>query len=343
MEDQTSPIVSVVMPCFDAAATIDQAVTSVLASELRDLELVVLDDGSQDDTAERLRRWARRDSRVRPIMMEHRGIVEALNRGWRAARSPFIGRMDADDYAYPGRFSAQVDLLKADASLAAVGSLVEGFPSDSVGRGFQAYLDWLNRLTTPEQIAREIFIESPLVHPSVVLRRSWLEQVGGYQDRGWPEDYDLWLRIHIEGGRLAKVPKVLFSWHEHPQRLTRTDSRYSVRNFLRAKAHYLIAGPLADRDAVLIWGAGQMGRRISKHLLAEGAPIVAFIDVDPRKIGRQKRGRPVVAREELMTWWSRYQRPVLLAAVGSHAARGLIREYLVNEGLVEGRDWWAVM
>ncbi|MGA9531653.1 MAG: glycosyltransferase [Anaerolineales bacterium] len=335
------PIVSVVMPCFNAAATIDQAVASVLEGDLESIELIAVDDGSQDGTVDRLLRWAEQDRRLRPIIMEHRGIIAALNRGWQEASGKLIGRMDADDYSYPERFAAQVACLNADAKLAAVGSLVEAFPPADVSEGFQVYLDWLNRLITPEQISREIYIESPLVHPSVLIRRIWLERVGGYIDRGWPEDYDLWLRIDREGGQFAKVPDVLFSWREHPDRLTRTDNRYSVRNFLRAKAHYLMAGPLADRDAVLIWGAGQMGRRISKHLLERGAPIVAFIDVDQAKIGRSKRGRPVVAREELMDWWSRYQHPALLAAVGSHAARGLIREYLANHGLVEGRDWWA--
>ena len=85
---------------------------------------------------------------------------------------------------------------------------------------------------SPDAIAREIWIESPLAHPSVVMRRTCLERLGGYQDHGWPEDYDLWLRMHLAGERLAKVPEVLLDWREHPARLTRIDSRYAVENFL---------------------------------------------------------------------------------------------------------------
>jgi glycosyltransferase involved in cell wall biosynthesis len=335
------PLVSVVMPCFNAGKTVDEAIESVLSGELADLELVAVDDGSQDDTPERLDLWAARDRRVRPITSAHLGIIGALNLGWRSAGGGLIARMDADDISHAGRLAAQVSLLNSRPDVAAVSCLVRGLPLATGAGGFHAYLEWLNRLVTPDEIAREIFVESPLVHPSAMIRRVWLDRMDGYQEHGWPEDYDLWLRMHLAGARFAKVRRVLFSWRERPERLTRTDSRYSVRNFLRAKAQYLVTGPLADRDAVLIWGAGQMGRRLSKHLLERGAPIAAFIDIDPAKIGRTKRGRPVVGRQELMDWWSRFKRPVLIAAVGSHGARASIREYLVDLGLREARDWWA--
>jgi cellulose synthase/poly-beta-1,6-N-acetylglucosamine synthase-like glycosyltransferase len=223
-----------------------------------------------------------------------------------------------------------------------VGCLVEGFPEGGVREGFRFYLEWLNGLVEPEAIAREIFVESPLVHPSAMLRREWLERTGGYQDHGWPEDYDLWLRLHLEGARFAKVPRLLLRWREHPQRLTRTDSRYSVENFLRAKAHYLMRGPLNGRDGVILWGAGQMGRRISKHLMRAGAPLQAFVDIDPGKVGRKLRGVPIIGPDELLALWSRHRRPALLAAVASRGARSLIRERLGQLGLAEGKDWWAV-
>jgi hypothetical protein len=187
-----------------------------------------------------------------------------------------------------------------------------------------------------------MFVEAPVAHPSVMIRRSWLERMGGYQDLGWPEDYDLWLRLHQAGARFVKVPEVLLYWREHPGRLTRTDRRYSVENFLRAKSHYLAKGPLLDRRSVIVWGAGQMGRRLSKHLISEGAPLVAFVDIDPKKIGRQRRGRPVISPDDLAQLWSASDRPIVLAAVGARGARKLIRSQLTSMGLHEGQDWLAV-
>jgi cellulose synthase/poly-beta-1,6-N-acetylglucosamine synthase-like glycosyltransferase len=201
---------------------------------------------------------------------------------------------------------------------------------------------WQNSLITNEDIRKEIFVESPFAHPTVTLRREWIERVGGYQEHGWAEDYDLWLRLYLAGAQFAKLPEVLLAWREHPARLTRTDGRYSLENFLRAKAFYLARGPLVDRDAVIIWGAGMTGRRLSKHLVRQELPLVAFIDIDPKKIGRTKRGLPVLPPEELPVWWGRYQNPALLAAVGARRARSLIRARLTKIGMIEGKDWWGV-
>jgi glycosyltransferase involved in cell wall biosynthesis len=337
-----SPEVSILMPCFNVENTVDETVISLLDQTFCSFELVAVDDGSTDGTLERLNRWAESDARVRVLPCEHGGIIPALNAGLDVCRAPLIARMDADDRAHPERLAKQKALLDAHPEIALAGTLVAGFPADSVREGFRIYIDWLNHLVSHEDIVREIFIESPFAHPSVMVRRGWLERVGGYQEHGWPEDYDLWLRMYLAGAQFAKVPEVLLYWREHAHRLTRTDSRYSVENFLRAKAHYLCRGPLLGRDAVIVWGAGQMGRRFSKHLLKEGAPLQAFVDVDPKKIGRTRRGFPIIPKEHLQEWFRRYERPVVLAAVGARQARVLIRENLQGMGLEEAVDWWAV-
>lgn len=341
IQDRPSPSVSVLMPCWNASQTVDEAVESILAQSHLDFELIAVDDGSTDDTRARLDRWAAKDRRLTVVGGSHVGLVEGLNRGLAACRATTIARMDADDRMHPERLEAQWGFLQRQPEIAAAGCLVEGFPPEDVREGFRIYIEWLNGLQDPAAIAREIYIESPLAHPSVMIRRAWLERVEGYQDHGWPEDYDLWLRLHLAGARFAKVPRVLLQWREHPDRATRTDSRYSVENFLRAKAHYLVRGPLADRAAVFVWGAGQMGRRLSKHLVRNGATLAAFIDIDPGKIGRTRRGAPVIAPSSLMDAWRKTKRPALIASVGSRGARELIRAQLEELGLVEGADWWA--
>jgi glycosyltransferase involved in cell wall biosynthesis len=335
------PELSVFMPCWNAEETLPAALDSLQAQTYQDFELVAVDDGSTDRTLEILRDRADRDPRIRVIPRPHRGIVGAANTALNHCRGELAARMDADDLSHPDRFQLQVQHLRDHPQTGVVGCLVEGFPPDQVGRGFELYYQWLNSLVSHEEITREIFIESPLANPSTMVRKAWMERVGGYQEHGWPEDYDLWLRLYLAGARFAKVPRVLLRWREHENRLTHTDSRYSVKNFLRAKAHYLAKGPARDRDAVIVWGAGMTGRRLSKHLLAEGLPLAAFVEVDPDKIGRTRRGKPIIARENLMDWWTRYDHPIVLSAVRARKARPLIREQLKNFGLVEGRDWWG--
>jgi glycosyltransferase involved in cell wall biosynthesis len=330
------------MPCFNAAGTLDEALGSLYQQTLQDFEIVAVDDGSVDGTLQLLHERARGDRRLRVITQPHCGILAALNAGLATCNAAYVARMDADDYSYPNRLALQVDYLDAHPETAVVGCLVEGFPRQNLRQGFEIYIRWQNSLIHNADIRREIFIESPFAHPSVTFRKQRVVDAGGYQEHGWAEDYDLWLRLYAAGAHFAKVEQMLLGWREHPQRLTRIDGRYSLENFIRAKASYLAGGPLAEADGVLIWGAGMIGRRLSKHLLRHAAAVTAFIDIDPRKIGRTRRGLPILPPEALPEWRQSYSRPVVLAAVGARGARQLIRQRLEAFGLIEGVDWWGV-
>ena len=335
------PDISVLLPCFNAAATLEEALTSLKTQTYPDFEVICVDDGSTDETAAMLEKWAKCDPRFILIKGDHQGVVGAANLGLSNCRGPVVVRMDADDRSHPDRIRLQREYLMENPDVAVVGSLVKGFPADQVGEGFQLYYQWLNSLLTHEDITREIFVESPIANPCAAFRKSVVQDLGGYQDHGWPEDYDLWLRLYLAGAKFAKIPEVLLEWREHAERLTHTDSRYSVENFLRAKAHYLARGPALGRDAVFVWGAGMTGRRISKHLVKEGLPLAAFVEVDPKKIGNTRRGKPIIGADELLDYWKKYQDPILLTAVRARKAGPLIRESLGELGLAEGVDWWA--
>jgi glycosyltransferase involved in cell wall biosynthesis len=289
-----------------------------------------------------LNTWAAREERLKVIGIPHGGIVKALNIGWQVSSAPLIARMDADDRCHPGRLARQADYLAAHPEVAVLGCQVTGFPTEELRDGFQAYIAWSNSLIHDADIHRALFVESPLVHPSVMMRREWLQQVGGYEDHGWAEDYDLWLRLYLAGADFHKLPEMLLDWRESPTRLTRADRRYSLENFIRAKAHYLARGPLAGRDAVIIWGAGMIGRRLSKHLQRQNVPLVAFVDISPGKIGKIRRGLPILPPEGLMALWNGCQNPVVLTAVATCGARQIIGQRLEAFGLNEETDWWSV-
>ena len=144
---------------------------------------------------------------------------------------------------------------------------------------------------------RERFVESPLVHPSVVLRTEALRALGGWRDGPFPEDYELWLRAIDAGRRFARLPEVLLRWRDTPSRLTRSDPRYGRDRFLATKLEALCRGPLSGRPAV-VWGAGPIGKSWSRALAAAGRAAAAFVEVDPRKIGTRIHGVPVLALPE---------------------------------------------
>lgn len=333
--------VSVLLPVFNAAETLPACLKSLDRQTLGDFEVVAVDDGSTDGSTESLRAWGRRDGRVRVLERPHRGLVPSLDDGLEACTGRLVARMDADDIAHPRRLELQAEMLESRPDLTVVSCLVRHFPAVRVAEGFRLYDEWLNSLTDHRTMAMERFVESPVAHPSVMFRKQAVEVVGGYRDRGWPEDYDLWLRLFERGSLFAKIPRVLLFWREGADRLSRTDPRYASDAFLRCKAHFFARGPAAEGATVILWGAGPNGKRLHRNLNDEGVAVKAVIDIDPTKIGRQVRGTRVFPPESLPGL--RDDRTVVVAAVASRGARQLIRRRLVDFGLLEGRDYWCLL
>ncbi len=333
-----TPTISVLLPCRDVAGVLPDAIESLRAQTYEDFEVVAVDDGSRDFTWQRLLDWARQDPRVRPLRTSPRGLVRALATAQAFARGELVARMDADDVAEPARLAAQVALLARHPDVAACGTHIRYFPRDVVREGALRYESWLNSLYSPTTIEREIFVECPLAHPSLLVRRGALLAVGGYRDVGWPEDYDLVLRLWAAGHRLAVVPEVLLYWREAPTRTSRTDSRYAPEAFRRCKVHYLTRTLAAGHDGIVVWGAGPVGKAFALELQAQGQRVRAFVDLDPRKIGQSIHGAPVVAPEAIR----HYRGAFVVAAVGSPGARADIRAVLDDAGWREMADYCAV-
>lgn len=322
------------LPAYNAASTLDAALRSIHRQTLRAWECLIIDDGSQDETAEIAARWVARDDRMRLIRQPvNRGIAAALDLAARQARCAYIARQDADDRSARSRLELQAAFLARHRQMGAIACRVRMFPRAALSPGWLAYAAWLDRTNAPDEIAREIWVESPLPHPAVMMRRRALEECGGYRAVPWPEDYDLWLRMHCAGWRLGKLPQRLYDWRHHPQRLTCRDPRYSTAAFLACKLAHLL--PRIDRP-IIVWGAGRDGRRVARALIERGRKPLGFIDIDPRKIGRSRLGLPVIAAEQLPA------DAVVLAAVGTAGARALIRARLTAGGLRELRDFYCL-
>ena len=331
------PQISVLMPAFNATATIEQAAQSICEQTLTDWECVIVDDGSDDNTGELIREIAAGDSRFVPVFAPHRGLVPALCTGLDMCRAPLVARMDADDRSAPERLEKQAALLDQVPEIALAGCLVRCFSDGGeVPEGMLVYEQWINQIVTHDDIVRDIFVESPFAHPSVMFRKKAVLEAGGYMDRGWPEDYDLWMRLWMRGERFAKCPEVLLEWRDGPQRLSRSHEHYSLMNFRILKEFYLLMTYLEQRREVTIWGAGRGGRWWWGRLTRAGIRVRRFIDIDPRKIGGRKGDTPVVGPGDLE---QRAPGDFILGAVESRGARQLIRDRLIEMGYRELEDF----
>jgi glycosyltransferase involved in cell wall biosynthesis len=324
--------ISVVLPYRDAADTLREALESVLAQDV-ELELLAIDDGSRDDGPAMIRELAASDPRVVPLETGGAGLVAALERGRALARGRYLARMDADDVCLEGRLAAQRMALREDETLGAIGARVVLF-GEAVGQGMRCYVEWQNTLLTPSQHARDLFVEAPLCHPSVMLRREALDAVGGWRDVGWAEDYDLWLRLDAAGWKMAKLADVLLRWRHRPTSATFTHPRYAPEALRAARAAFLAPKLRALGRPLDVWGAGPTGRRLVRALEAHGERVRCFIDIDPRKIGRVARGARIVGPDALERGAS-----TVVVAVGARGARELVRAHLEARGFVEGTDF----
>ena len=313
----------------DEAPYLAEALASISEQTLEDFETIVVDDGSTDESAEIAVAHARHDPRFRVVRQPARGVVAALERARAEARGRFVARMDGDDVALPQRLALQLEALESE-GLDACGGRISYF--GAVRDGARRYESWVNSLVTAEAAARDVFVECPIPHPTLVARR----EAVSYRDCGWPEDYDLVLRLWASGGRFRNVEHVVLRWREHAGRASRTEGAYSQASFVRCKVHHLRAALVSDR--VVVWGAGPVGKSFARELRRQGSEVVAFVEVDPRKIGREIYGTPVVSVDDA----ARFADAFAVGAVSGEEARTRIREMVAVQGRREGVDFVAV-
>jgi glycosyltransferase involved in cell wall biosynthesis len=276
---------------------------------------------------------AARDERFSLVRQPPGGIVEALTRGLARCRGRYVARMDADDWMHRDRLALQMRALDSDRTLGAVGCHVRMFPRRGMSDGLLAYERWLNSLTRPEDVANDAFVECPVVHPTLCLRREVIA-AHGYRDAGWPEDYDLVLRMLAAGVRIGVLPRRLLGWRDGPERLTRTGASYRRDRILACKASFLAEGLLRGASEYVLWGYGDTGRALSRALAEHGKRPSRIVELHPGRLGQRIAGALVIHPDELGT----VRDQPLVVSVSGAVARGQIREVLARESRVEGRD-----
>jgi hypothetical protein len=200
----------------------------------------------------------------------------------------------------------------------------------------------MNALRDDAAMKANLFVESPIPHPSFFAVRALFQRLGGYRDLPWPEDYDLLLRAAAARVGLGKVPEVLLRRRDHAGCLTRRDPRYRRAAMFRAKVHHFVRGPwLRARSGVVIGGGGTSARAVLPLLLAEGVPVRCLLDNKPGPSGRRVRGVPVVGYPGAIpaAFFAAHRDAFFLSCIGEAAGRERLVRHLVANGLQQGRDW----
>lgn len=184
------PAISLLMAVRDGAPFLDDALASLANQDFEDFEIVLIDNGSRDGTGRIIDDWVKREPRLRPFHLERPGLARSLRYAASLARAPILARLDSDDIALPARLGAQYALLEQRPSVGLLGSAVEVINVDGQPIGER-------RLpSSDEELRRLLASGNPLVHSSIMMRRSAYDRAGGYREGlRVCEDFDLWCRM----------------------------------------------------------------------------------------------------------------------------------------------------
>ena len=254
------PTVSIVLPLKNGRKHLKECFDSIRSQSLQNWELLAVDDHSIDDTWKILKKFSQEDKRIIIRKNPGLGLVDALNYGIDLSRSSLIARMDGDDIMHSKRLEKQVDFLSQNTSIGLIASQVEHFPTSTNNerKGYRLYVKWTNSIITHESHSTNRFIDCPFAHPSATFRKELIQRYGGYRFGDFPEDFELWLRWFSMGVRMEKIPEILLSWRDQPDRCSRVDPRYSQIAFQKIKAKYFhqwltYEAPLKER-MIFCWG-----------------------------------------------------------------------------------------
>lgn len=211
-ESGAPPCVTVLMSVYNGEKYLSEAIDSILAQTYPDFEFLIIDDASSDASREIVKSYA--DPRIRLIAnTERKGLAANLNRGIQLARGEYIARMDADDISMSERLQKQVAFMQANPDIAASGTCA--IDMNESGRDLK-----VRKVVRGEALRRWVWVPSPLIHPSVILRKSVVEKFGYDVSLELAEDYGLWIGLHCAGERLDNLNEVLLRYRVHAQSVT---------------------------------------------------------------------------------------------------------------------------
>lgn len=238
-------LVSIVLPVYNGSMYLQEAMDSILAQTYSNFELIIIDDGSSDNSAEIIVEYT--DSRIKFYRQENHGLAATLNRCISIASGSYVARQDQDDISLPSRLEKQVAFLESNPDYGMVGTWATIWEGNVPTERLHKH--------SPENLRLkfDLLFDNPFVHSSMMIRKCVFDIVGGYstdRDRQPPEDYELWSRVSRKF-KVANIPEVLHVYREIPQSMSRTGENPFLRHILNINKENLAwatSGKYSDQE-----------------------------------------------------------------------------------------------
>jgi len=234
------PRVTVLMPAYNAGKYIAEAIRSVLGQSFADFELLIVDNGSSDNTRDVIRSFA--DPRIRLLVQGNRGISVALNTGLKAAKGIYIARFDADDICFPERLARQVVFLEGHPAYLIIGS-----DAEYISENGEHLFNFRCAGHSHREIMENLYRHCPFIHSGVMYRKEAILRVGGYSLLAHNfEDYLLWVQL-LKWGKCCNLPEPLLKVRINPASVT-IDEKWRGRRFRQLKRDIIQKGCITKEE-----------------------------------------------------------------------------------------------
>ncbi len=320
--------ISVILPVKNQQDFIEKAIDSVYSQTYDDFELIVIDDGSTDETSYILERLKTKYGFKLLTHKKNLGIVKALNNGLAEAKGKYIARMDGDDIMLPERLEKQIEFLKNNPELDLIGTQVEIFKEAEkqdiycgcrlksldidlstalkniqkereLSEGVKIYQKWNNSLLTHKDMLENLYVDCPIVHPTFFAKKEFFERLKGYAETEYAEDYDMIFRAVFSGYKLGKVKEILLKWRDHSNRETRTNKNLKKDRLFYQKAYFFKEYDKRSKNGVYVIGVGKFGKKLIGALKHFKVDVKGVLDFSGKRLRGTVRDIPVIKPEEI--------------------------------------------
>ena len=318
-------LVSILIPFKNTEAFLADCLQSVLNQSYKNWELIIIDDASTDVSYNIAKKFANNDERIILLKNSGSGIINALQLAFKHSKGEFITRMDSDDMMRPNKLEVLVNnLLEHGKQHIAVG-LVNYFSEEGIKDGYKRYEIWLNNLTKTGNNYSEIYKECVIPSPNWMVHRSDLIACDAFNSNTYPEDYDLAFRFYKHGLKCIPCNDVLHDWRDYNTRTSRTHKHYAENHFIPLKLNYFLKLDYNTNKMLVVWGAGNKGKTISKLLIEKNVPFEWICD-NPNKIGRDIYGKVL----KPFNYLSKIKNTQSIITVANKKSQKEIKSYLLK-------------
>lgn len=331
----SSPLISILIPFKNTANFLNQCLDSIVKQTYQNWELIIVDDGSTDESYEIVADYTRIDKRIHLYSNTGKGIISALQTAYRHASGVLITRMDSDDIMATQKLEVMSDALIASGPGHIALGLVKYFSENGIGEGYRNYEIWLNTLSQKGSNFSELYKECVIPSPCWMVYRTDFERCGGFNSPIYPEDYDLAFRFYEQGLQCLPSLSVLHYWRDYPHRASRTDDNYAENSFLDLKLTYFLRLSRKKTATLVVWGAGAKGKRLAQLLDSKQIEFEWICD-NPNKIGKYIYGHVLKPFGDLAT----LNNPQSIITVANKNAQQEIKSYLTDNKMQPMDDYF---